>query len=234
MAFYLSVYPYFNPYLQIVQNDSIKAAGYVTQVFSFASTVSSLVISLLIRQTARYKYFVFGGACIYTMALGLMVRYRVEGSSIGQLVGTQIALGAGGGMLNVPAQLGVQASASHQEVAAATAIFLTLLEIGGAVGSTISGAVWRNQVPKKLRQYLPSSAQGQAMAIFNDIVTAKSYAMGTPERIAINRAYQETMTILLIIALCISLILLPLSLTMANYKLDEVSVATLVMAVTSR
>ncbi|KAI9782316.1 MAG: hypothetical protein M1816_001929 [Peltula sp. TS41687] len=221
MAFYLSVQPYFNSYLQIVQNDSVIAAGHVTQVFSFSSTVSSLVVSLFIRQTARYKYFVVGGSCIYAMSLGLMVRYRTEGSSIGQLVGTQIALGIGGGILNVPAQLGVQASASHQEVAAATAIFLCVLEIGGAVGSAISGAIWRGNIPKKLHEYLPSDARGQASIIFGNISAATSFAMGTPERVAINRAYQETMTILLIVALYISLPLIPLSLMMVNYKLDE-------------
>ena len=58
-------------------------------------------------------------------------------------------------MLNVPAQLGVQASASHQEVAAALAIYLTVVEIGGALGSAISGAVWTANFRKELALYLP-------------------------------------------------------------------------------
>ena len=62
-------------------------------------------------------------------------------------------------MVNVPAQLGVQASASHQEVAAATAIFLTVLEIGGAVGNAISGAIWSHSVPEKLVRYLPAEVE---------------------------------------------------------------------------
>jgi hypothetical protein len=75
-------------------------------------------------------------------------------------------------MFNVPSQLGVQASASHQEVAAATAIFLTVLEIGGAVGSAISGAIWTHNLPKKRALYLPPESQDQALAIFGSIVTA--------------------------------------------------------------
>ncbi len=125
-------------------------------------------------------------------------------------------------MLNVPAQLGVQASCSHGEVAAATAIFLTVLEIGGAVGSAISGAVWAANIPAKLTLYLPEATKGQATQIFGSIVVAQSFAMGTPEREAINRAYQETMHILLIIAVCVCIPLFPLSLMMKNYKLDEV------------
>lgn len=126
-------------------------------------------------------------------------------------------------MLNVPAQLGVQASVSHGEVAAATAIFLTILEIGGAVGSAISGAVWTANIPKKLSLYLPADAQADASMIFGNLTLAKSYPVGGPERIAINRSYQETMNILLIIAVCLAIPLLPLSLIMRNYKLDEVS-----------
>ncbi|KAI9675355.1 MAG: hypothetical protein M1817_001259 [Caeruleum heppii] len=221
MAFYLSVQPYFYSYLQIVHNQSITAAGRITQTFSFASTVSTIAISFAIKYTAHYKYFVLAGSCIYLMAIGLMIRYRSESSSIGSIIGTQIVLGTGGGMLNVPAQLGVQASASHQEVAAATAIFLTILQIGGAVGAAISGAVWTANVPAKLAQYLPDSAKGQATTIFGSLTTAQSYAMGSPERIAINRAYEETMHILLIIAVCVCVPLIPLALLMKNYKLDQ-------------
>lgn len=222
MAFYLSVQPYFFSYLQVVQNQSVTAAGHITQTYSFTSTVSSIAVSLLIKYTAHYKYYMVAGACIYLMALGIMVRYRDESSSVGSIVGTQIALGIGGGMLNVPAQLGVQASASHQDVAAATAIFLTILGIGGAVGAAISGAIWTSTVPAKLALYLPESAKGDAMTIFGSIVTAQSYAMGSPERMAINRAYQETMYILLVVATCIAIPLIPLTLLMRNYKLDQV------------
>lgn len=152
-----------------------------------------------------------------------MIRYRREGSSTGSIVGTQIAVGIGGGMLNVPAQLGVQASVNHGDVAAATAVFLTILEIGGAVGSAISGSVWTANIPKKLALYLPPEAQADAISIFGNLTLARSYPMGGPERMAINRSYQETMNILLIIAVCLAIPLFPLSLMMKNYKLNEVS-----------
>lgn len=152
-----------------------------------------------------------------------MIRYRVQGSSIAQIVGTQIAVGVGGGMVNVPAQLGVQASVTHGDVAAATVIFLTLLQIGYAVGSAISGAVWSRNIPRKLALYLPPEAQGDAAEIFASLTTATDlYPLGSLERVAINRSYQETMNILLIIAACFCAPLLPLSLLMRNYRLDQI------------
>ncbi|KAL8891509.1 MAG: hypothetical protein Q9205_000410 [Flavoplaca limonia] len=221
-VFYTSVQPYFYSYLQVVQNHSITAAGHITQTFSFTSTVASIITGLAIKFSRHYKYFIITGCAIYLLGIGLMIHYRREGSSTGSIVGTQIAVGIGGGMLNVPAQLGVQASVSHGDVAAATAVFLTILEIGGAVGSAISGSVWTLNIPKKLAMYLPPEAQADATLIFGNLTLAQSYPMGGPERLAINRSYQETMNILLIIAVCLAIPLFPLSLVMKNYKLDEV------------
>ena len=137
-------------------------------------------------------------------------------------MGTQIAVGIGGGMVNVPAQLGVQAAVSHSDVAAATAIFLTIVEIGGAVGNAISGAIWTANIPAKLTKYLPPEAQSNAALIFGNLTIAKNYMEGSPERLAIDRSYQETMDILLIVAACLAAPLVPLSLLMRNYKLDSI------------
>ncbi|CAD6565954.1 MAG: hypothetical protein ASARMPREDX12_003626 [Alectoria sarmentosa] len=221
-VFYTSIQPYFYSYLQIVQDDSIMAAGHIVQTFTFTSTVTAICISVVIKYTHHYKFFITAGACIYLMGVGLMIRYRSLGSSTGQIVATQIAMGIGGGMLNVPAQLGVQAAVSHSDVAAATAIFLTIVEVGGAVGSAISGAVWTANVPSKLTKYLPPDAQQDAALIFGNLTIAKSYINGSPERLAIDRSYQETMDVLLIVAACLAAPLIPLSLLMRNYKLDSI------------
>ena len=91
-------------------------------------------------------------------------------------------------MLSVPAQLGVQASVSHSDVAAATAIYLTIVEIGGAVGAAIPGAVWTANLPKKLALYLRPTAKAEANVIFGNLTLAASYEIGSTERVAINRS----------------------------------------------
>lgn len=222
MVFYLSVQPYFYSYLLVVRRLDIQSASYITNTFNLASAVASFIISVLIKITNRYKWFVFAGAALYMLGVGLMMHYRTEEAPLSAIIGTQVLIGFGGGMLNVPAQLGVQASASHQEVGQATAMFLTLISVGGAIGSAISGAVWGRLIPSKLGQYLPDSAQDQVMAIYADINVAMTYEMGSPERIAINRSYQETMTTLLTIALCMCAPILICALLMSDYKLDKI------------
>ncbi|KAH7419589.1 siderophore iron transporter-like protein [Cadophora sp. MPI-SDFR-AT-0126] len=221
MVFYLSVQPYFYSYLIVVQGESVTSAGRIVQTFSFSSTVSSIIISFFIKYTKYYKPYVLLGTCIYIMGIGLMIRYRTMGVSTGALVGTQIAVGIGGGMINVPAQLGVQTSTDHRHVAVTTAVFLTCVELGGAVGSAISGAIWSKNIPTKLNQYLPEAVKSNATAIYNNINNAVVYAMGSPEREAINRAYQETMHTLLVIAICVTVPIFLLSLLMRNYDLDK-------------
>jgi hypothetical protein len=218
VAYYLSVQPYFYSYLLVVQHESVTAAGHITNTFSFTSTATAIATSFLIKYTKYYKPYVVFGSCIYIVGLGLMIRYRNVGASVGRIVGTQIAVGIGGGMLNTSAQLGVQAGTDHQHVT--TAVLLTCVELGGAVWSVISGAIWEKNIPTKLRESLPAGSKHDAQAIYNSIDNALKYAVDTPERLAIERAYQETMQMLLIIGICVAIPLIPLSLLMKNYKLD--------------
>ncbi|GAB1732795.1 hypothetical protein NU195Hw_g9043t1 [Hortaea werneckii] len=223
MAFYLSVYPYFQSYLLVVKGLDVAQAGHIIQIFTFAATVTSILVSLLIKYTGRYRQFVTIGACVYVAGLVLMVFFRTQESSIGAIIGAQILIGVGGGICHGPAQLGVQASASHQEVAAATAAFLTLLEIGGAFGSAISGAIWSGNVLDKLKLYLPEETKARAEDIYGNIgLAANGWPMGDPTREAINRAYQETMTMILMVAVCVAIPCIFLSLLMKDYKLDEI------------
>lgn len=223
MAFYLSIYPYFQSYLLVVQGESVSSAGRIVQTFTFTSTISSIAISLLIKHFKRYKVFVVLGSLIYLLGLAFMLRYRSQGSSRFTIVLSQMIVGVGGGMLHGPAQLGIQASASHQDVAAATAIFLTILEIGGAVGNAIAGAIWTYNVPAKLAEYLPPETKGQASAIYGNItLAANGWPMGSPTRNAINLAYQETMSKILTVAVCIAVPCVLLSFFMKDYKLDEI------------
>lgn len=217
------MFPYFQSYLLVVHDLSVSSAGHIVQIFTFSATITSILASLVIKYSKRYRQLVTTGTCIYVAGLVLMVFYRTQESSLTAIMGAQLLIGIGGGLCHGPAQLGVQASASHSEVAAATAAFLTLLEIGGAVGSAISGAIWSANIPRKLELYLPAETQDRVADIYGSIRLASSeWPMGSPTRVAINLAYQETMTKILIVAVCMATPCMFLSLLMKDYKLDEI------------
>ena len=221
-VFYLSVQPYFYSYLLVAHNQSVAAAGRITQIFSFTSTIAAVSASVAIRHLRRYKVFVVSGACVYLAGVSLMLIYRTADAGTGRLVATQVAVGAGAGLMSVPTQIGIQASVSSTPrlVAAATAVYLTMGEAGIAVGAAISGALWGRLVPAKLNLYLPEPARQNASAIYSSVVVATSYPWGSPERLAIVRAYQESMTSLLTVAVAFCVPVLILALLMKDLRFD--------------
>lgn len=134
-----------------------------------------------------------------------MIKFRTSTATLGQIIFAQLLTGVGGGTINVPAQLGLQAACAHTNVAVATAMFLTMANIGGAVGSAVSGAIWSNLLPGKLERNLDGlAAKENSTAIYENYFTAMEYQWGTPERIAINRSYEEVFRIQLIAACCLA------------------------------
>ncbi|KAK0711440.1 major facilitator superfamily domain-containing protein [Lasiosphaeris hirsuta] len=224
MIFYIAVQPYFYSYLLVALNQPVSRAGPITQTFSFASTIAALLASLLIRRSTgapRPRPYILTGAALYTVAVTTLLQTRTRAASLAVLFAAQAALGAGAGLMHVATQLAVQASCGthHAHVGVATAAFLTVAEVGAAVGSALSGAVWGRLVPTKLVEYLPEHAKADAGKIYASVVVACSYAWGSVEREAIARAYQETITVLLGCALVVCL---PLGL-MAVLVRDEVA-----------
>ncbi|CCX15014.1 major facilitator superfamily-domain-containing protein [Pyronema domesticum] len=224
MAFFLSVQPYFFSYLVVAHNLSATAAGHITQIFSFSCTVTVLIIGTAIKYTKVYKPYLVVGIFIYSIGILLMMFFRNIDTSIGAIIGIQIMVGIGGGFINVPCQLGIQASVSSQDVGCATAVFLTMISLGGAVGSAISGAIWSSLLKRKLQNYLPTESLPELELIYGDFNKAASYGMETATRTAVRQSYDETMHMLLIVAICSCIPLLPLGVFMRGLKLDTVEV----------
>ncbi|EGZ71411.1 siderophore iron transporter mirC [Neurospora tetrasperma FGSC 2509] len=211
MIFYIAVQPYFYSYLLVALNLPVNRAGQITQTFSFASTIAAILASLGIRQSRspRPRPFIITGALLYTFAIVILLMTRTKGVSIHSLFSAQAVLGAGAGLMHVATQLAVQASCGdkHAHVGVATAAFLTLVEVGAAVGAAFSGVIWGRLIPRKL--------------IYASVVVARSYPWGSVEREAIARAYQETVTVLLKFALVWCVPLVVVALFVGDYRLGE-------------
>ncbi|KAK1780931.1 major facilitator superfamily domain-containing protein [Copromyces sp. CBS 386.78] len=225
MIFYIAVMPYFYSYLLVALNLPVNRAGQITQTFSFASTIAAILASLAIRQSKspRPRPFIIAGALLYTFAIVILLMTRTKGVSIPSLFSAQAVLGAGAGLMHVATQLAVQAScgAKHAHVGVATAAFLTLVEVGAAVGAAFSGVIWGRLIPRKLVEYLPEALKGEAKKIYASVVAARSYPWGSVEREAIARAYQETVTVLLKCALLWCVPLVVAALFVGDYRLGE-------------
>jgi hypothetical protein len=82
------------------------------------------------------------------------------------------------------------------DVAIATAVFLTITQIGGAVGGAIAGAVWSTLLPMRLHLHLPASDDDMIPKIMASLPYVLSFEPGTPIRLAINQSYVDTQRVL--------------------------------------
>ncbi|OGM42537.1 MFS siderochrome iron transporter MirB [Aspergillus bombycis] len=185
---------YFTSFLQVVNNLSVAEAGYVNSTFQVVSGVLLFIVGYLIRRTGYFRWLLIIGVPLYIFAQGLMIHFRQPNGYIGYIVMCEIFISVGGSVFILCMQLAVLAAVDHQHVAAAMAVLFVCGGIGGAVGNAISGAIWTNTFEKALVRYLPESALPDLANIYASLPVQLSYAINSPERIAIQKAYGYAQT----------------------------------------
>lgn len=161
------------------------------------------------------------GIAMHAIGAILMVRFRRLENPTWELVLSQVIAGAGGGFTTLGTQLGVQSVVSHQDVGIATAVFLTITQVGGAVGASIAGAVWTTLLPKRLKDHLPPGADDRIDEIVSNLNAALSFARGSAERDAINNAYIDVQKILNFLSLAALVPCLVCAFQMKNVDLSN-------------
>ncbi|KAK8126966.1 uncharacterized protein PG998_002725 [Apiospora kogelbergensis] len=185
---------YYPSFLQVVNGLSIAEAGYISHTFDVVSGVLLLIVGYLIRRTGRFKWLLYIAVPLYILAQGLMIYFRRPNQSVGFLVMCQIFISIGGSVFIIIEQLAILATVDHQHVAAVLALLNVVGTVGGAMGATISGAIWTNIFPGALARFLPPADLASLDAIYEDLPTQLSYALGSDTRVAIQEAYGYTQT----------------------------------------
>jgi hypothetical protein len=184
---------YFFSFLQVVSGLDVIRATYVTNIYSIGSCFWSFVVGALIIWTGRFKWIALYFGVPFTMlGVGLMIHFRQPNVSVGFVVMSQIFIAFAGGAVVITEQIAAMAATSHQYVAVVLAIEGMFSSIGGAIGGSVSAAIWTGVFPKKLAEFLPAESQGDLMTIYASLSTQLSYPKGTATRFAIERAYGES------------------------------------------
>lgn len=150
------------------------------------------------RWTDSFKWLGLVAVPVWILFTGLMIHFRMPGTNIGYVVMCEVFTSLAGGTLASVEQIAVMSAVPHRDVAVSLALLALVTSVGGAVGQTISGAIWTNTLPGKLREYLPQELKGQAAAIYGDLTMQLGYEWGSPAREAIIKAYGETQKYMLI------------------------------------
>ncbi|SCV69923.1 BQ2448_1317 [Microbotryum intermedium] len=212
---------FFTSYLQVARGHSAQNASYIAQSYIFSACVSALLAGWLAKVSNRYKFIGVIGVIAHAAGVWLMMRARDLDSSTFELVMSQVIGGAGGGWTTIAAQIGVQSVVGHQDVGMATAIFLTITQIGGAVGGAGAGAIWSTFLPRHLNQSLPTPTPELISKIMGSLPYAMSFPVGSQERNAIQHSYTETQKVLNWLALVTLIPALVAVLSMKNVNLEK-------------
>jgi hypothetical protein len=180
---------YWTSFLQVVTHLTIAEAGYVASTFDVLSGVLLLSIGLIISKTGYFRWLLFIAIPLYILGQGLMIYFRQPGTSVGYLVMCQIFIAIGGSIIILCEQIAVMAAADHQHVATVLALLNIFGWLGGAVGSSICGAIWTNSFPQALANLLPEDALENLDNITGSLDVQLSYDVGSATRVAIEEAY---------------------------------------------
>jgi len=190
---------YYYSYLQVVHGMSITHTGYIYNIYSIGSCFWAVVVSVAIKYTGRFKWLaLYFGAPLMLLGVGLMIHFRQPEHNIGYVIMCQILIAFAGGTLVICEEMAAMASVAHGDMAAILAVLGLFSSVGGAIGSSMSGAIWTNTLPGALADKLPEASKHLAAEIYGSLVVQLSYPMGDPVRTAIIEAYavaQERMTI---------------------------------------
>ncbi|KIW62368.1 hypothetical protein PV04_10548 [Phialophora macrospora] len=191
---------FFSSILQVVNDLSVTQASYVVATYTVAGFFFSILVGVLMSYTGRFKpVTLYLAIPLSVLGSGLMIHFREPTSNVGYIVMAQIFIAFGSGAIMLTDEIAILAAVKEQQYfAVAIALVSMCGSIGQAVGLTVSSAIWQDIFPKRLALYLPEEELPNLVMIYTDIVTQLSYPVGTPTRLAIQRAYGDSQKYLFI------------------------------------
>jgi MFS family permease len=193
---------YYSSILQVVNDLSVTRASYIVSINQVVGFFFAIGIGAFMSITGRFKavtlYFAIP---ISILGSGLLMYFREPMGSIGYIGMAMTFVAIGSGTIMITDEIAILAAVKEQQhFAVAIALVSMFGSIGSAFGLTVSSAIWQDQFPKALMKHIPLEDMANVEMIYMDIMTQLSYPVGSPTRIAIQKAYGDSQKYLFIAA----------------------------------
>ncbi|CBF82008.1 hypothetical protein AN5378.2 [Aspergillus nidulans FGSC A4] len=223
IAIMLNTGNYLYTVLMVSFDESNLSATRISSLYSFASVITGCILGAIVIKIRRLKPFIVAGTFLFTVAFGILYRFRggPSGDSYAGIVAGEVVLGIAGGMFPYPAQASIQTATKHEHLAIVTALFLSSYNIGSALGGSISGAIWSQTLLPNLTRQLGGNSTLASQVYADPFAFALSNPVGTPDRDAVIAAYMDTQRLLCITGLCLTVPLIGFALCIRNPRLNE-------------
>lgn len=221
---------YMYPVLVVGMRASVKAAQRITSLNTFVGVLVGPAVGLLVARVRRTKGFIMTGVMLWFVSVGIFYHFRGSNDGIrseyflnGVIAGVCI-WGAGTGFFSYNLVVSVQACTNHEYMAVMIGVIFALYNIGTAIGSSISGAIWTQQMYDKIYDEMADAGLNTTLANLAYNSPYKfivRYTWGTPERTAVVHAYALVQRNLCIAGLALCVPLICLTLFLRDHKLPS-------------
>lgn len=127
-------------FVQEVRGLTPTAAGFVLMPLMFGSAVGTLVAGRRVERAGAYRAWPIAGAVVMSAGMGLLATLGID-STVAQVAGSALVLGAGVGFVMQPSLLAAQNAAPAGQLGIATSTTLLFRSLGNTVGIPIFGGI---------------------------------------------------------------------------------------------
>ncbi|CAH0005092.1 unnamed protein product [Clonostachys byssicola] len=202
---------------------SIADATRIASVYNFCAVLGGVSLGLIIRKIRRLKPFIIGGIGLWTLAYGLLVKFRggADPSAKAGVIAGQVLLGLAGGFFPYPNLAAAQALTKHEDIAVMTSIMLTMNNVGMALGNAVSGAIWTQTLYAQLQKDLAPNTQLAEQVYASPLYVVPNFPVGSSERTAIIESYRYIQRLLTITGICLVVPMLASALCLRDTRLPK-------------
>ena len=185
--------------LIVAVNQTTTSAQRIITLWGFVTSIVGFIYGLAVIYLRRLRPGLIFGTSMWMIAFGLMYHYRGGTASKPGIIAAEVMIGFGTSFFSYPITVIMQSHLSHDYLASVTSMGLTLYRIGGAVGSSVGGAIWTQTLYGRLQKSLPQSV---AEDVYNDPFTwVLSHPWNTLERQLVVEDYRYVERLLTMVAL---------------------------------
>jgi EmrB/QacA subfamily drug resistance transporter len=153
-------------FLQVVKGASPTGSGLQLLPLMGGLLITSIASGQVITRTGHYKPFPIAGTAV--MALGLYLLSTMDPSiSREAIIGFMFVLGLGLGLVMQVLVLAVQNAVDYSDLGVATSGATLFRSMGGALGTSVLGAIFANRLSNQLKSALPAGASAPSSGEVN-------------------------------------------------------------------
>ncbi|KAH8811104.1 putative MFS transporter [Xylogone sp. PMI_703] len=219
-------------HFQSVKGSSPLHSGILVIPLIITEALTGIFVGIFIHRTGHFLELIYAGSVLMTIGSGLYIKFGVT-SSLGMILGFQIATGLGLGLLFEAPLIAVQATVKQDDVATATSTVGFVRNLATSLSVVIGGVIFQNSMDRRVPSLAkpPVNLPHDIIELFTGGAAAANVEVvnsiqNTAQKLAIREAYAWSMRNLWIFYTCLAGLTIIASTFIERQHLSKIHVET--------